>query len=347
MPGPLVVGALRPRILLPLDFEARHAPDEARLVIAHERAHLARGDTRAQLVAVALRCLQWFNPFLHLAGPAFRLDQELACDASVLARHPHARRRYADAMLNVQLAVPGLPVGCHWQSSQSLKERILMLKQPQPGARRRRMGLVVLGLVLGATSYTAWAVRPAPSLDVPAPPTAPMAPEAPPAPPVAPAPLPPAGPKHWRARTPPTPRSPWWAAPPFPAAPNSTRSPMAWSAARSARKVSRPSPSTAVPAPPAPPPVLSPPRYPSDAAAAGRSGRVVLKVLVGTDGRAKDIVVEQSEPAGVFEASTLEAARDWVFQPAMEGGRAVEGWVRVPVDFEAPTMPAPAAGGGA
>lgn len=183
-----------------------------------------------------------------------------------------------------------------------------MLKQPQPGARRRRMGLVVLGLVLGATSYTAWAVRPAPSLDVPAPPTAPMAPEAPPAPPVAPAPLPPAAP-----------------APPAP-------------------------PSTAVPpppAPPAPPPVLSPPRYPSDAAAAGRSGRVVLKVLVGTDGRAKDIVVEQSEPAGVFEASTLEAARDWVFQPAMEGGRAVEGWVRVPVDFEAPTMPAPAAGGGA
>ena len=79
---------------------------------------------------------------------------------------------------------------------------------------------------------------------------------------------------------------------------------------------------------------MAPPRYPAEAAAAQQGGRVVLKVLVGTDGRAKDVAVERSEPAGVFDANTVEAAWNWVFNPAVEDGRPVEGWVRVPVDFE-------------
>lgn len=312
--GPAVVGGLRPRIVLPADFETRHAPDEVALVVAHERAHLARGDSRANLAAVVLRCLQWFNPLLHFAEHRFRLDQELACDATVLARHPHARRRYADAMLNVQLAVPGLPVGCHWQSSQSLKERILMLKQPLHGTGRRRAGVLALGVVLASCSYAAWAVRPAAVPEPPSPPPAPEAPPAPmpPPPSAAPAPLaaPPAPPSAAPARP---------AAPPAPPAP-----PVA-------------------PAPPAPlaGPTAShrtpPPRYPVEAAAAGQGGRVVLKLLIGPDGRVKDVEVERSEPAGVFDAVTVEAARQWVFSPKLEDGEPVEGWVRVPVDFEAPT----------
>ena len=124
---PVVIGAWRPRIVLPADFAARYPGAQGSLVVAHERAHVRRGDVRANLIAAVLRCLHWFNPLLHTAAARFRLDQELACDAAVLARYPNARRAYADAMLNTQLAVPGLPVGCYWQSSQSLKERILML----------------------------------------------------------------------------------------------------------------------------------------------------------------------------------------------------------------------------
>src|SRR5690606_22478189 len=232
--------------------------------------HLARGDTRANLVAVVLRCLYWFNPIVHLADRSFRLDQELACDAAVIARHPHARRRYADAMLNMQLAVPGLPVGCHWQSSQSLKERILMLKQPQPGAGRRWAGRLALGAVLAASSYAAWAVRPAAAPDVPVAPAAPDAPPAAPAPPpatVAPPPAP----------APPLPADPARpaAAPAAPAPPRATAAPAA--AAPPAPPAPPPAAAPAPPAPPAPP-VMTPPRYPAEAVAARQSGRVVLKV---------------------------------------------------------------------
>jgi beta-lactamase regulating signal transducer with metallopeptidase domain len=135
--GPALVGAWRPRIVLPSDFDRRYDARERELILAHERVHFVRGDAWVNAFVVALRSLNWFNPLLHYAAAKFRIDQELACDAAVVARFPEARRQYADAMLKVQLAGQPrqelrLPVGCRWPSDQTLKERILMLKQSRP-----------------------------------------------------------------------------------------------------------------------------------------------------------------------------------------------------------------------
>lgn len=158
--SPAVTGLLRPRIVLPTDFAARYTPEEQRLVIAHEQLHIERGDIPAQALASLLRCVFWFHPLLHFAAARFRFDQELACDASVLARFPHARRRYGDAMLKTQLAGFGLPVGCHWQSSHPLKERISMLKHTLPGPRRRRAAAALVLSLAAVASLAAWAAQP-------------------------------------------------------------------------------------------------------------------------------------------------------------------------------------------
>lgn len=100
----------------------------------------------------------------------------------------------------------------------------------------------------------------------------------------------------------------------------------------------------AAPAPPAPPPALAPPRYPAEAAEANQAGRVVLKLLVGVDGKVREVVVESSEPTGVFDAAAVDAARGWTLAPAVKDGRPVEGWVRVPVDFKPDDAPAPGRG---
>ncbi len=157
---PAVTGLFSPRIVLPEDFASRYSADEQRLVIAHEQLHIDRGDIPAQALATALRCLFWFHPLVHLAAARFRFDQELACDAAVLARHPDSRRRYGEAMFKTQLAEFGLPVGCHWQSSHPLKERVAMLKQPIPGKTRRRAGSIVIASLLAAGAFGAWAAQP-------------------------------------------------------------------------------------------------------------------------------------------------------------------------------------------
>ena len=60
--GPALVGALRPRIVLPEDFERRYSPEQQALILAHERCHLRRGDAQFTLLACVLRC----RPPLHL-----------------------------------------------------------------------------------------------------------------------------------------------------------------------------------------------------------------------------------------------------------------------------------------
>lgn len=159
--GPAVVGILRARVLLPRDFSERYSRDEQELVIAHEQVHAVRGDLWAQAVAVALRCLFWFNPVLHLGARLCGFDQELACDAAVVRRFPERRRAYADAMLKTQLSSLSLPVACHWHSHHPLKERIAMLKHTLPGSKRRVAGRLVAFALLVAGSYAAWAAQPA------------------------------------------------------------------------------------------------------------------------------------------------------------------------------------------
>ncbi len=157
---PALIGAWRPRIVLPEDFDQRYTATERTLILAHERTHVARADAALNLGVSALRCVFWFNPLLHAAAARFRFDQELACDASVISRFPEARRPYADAMLKTQLADIGLPVGCHWQSSHPLKERISMLKSNLPSPRRKRLGIALSCVFAAGVAAIAWAEQP-------------------------------------------------------------------------------------------------------------------------------------------------------------------------------------------
>ena len=160
--GPALVGALRPRIVVPFDFAQRYVAGERELILAHEKTHLARGDARFNAFVAALRCCHWFNPLVHVAAAKFRFDQELACDAAVIARFPEARRVYANAMLKTQLAEQSLqdvrlPVGCRWPSGHPLKERIAMLKKPLPSRARRAIGVLLVATFALGGGYVAWA----------------------------------------------------------------------------------------------------------------------------------------------------------------------------------------------
>lgn len=159
---PAVVG-LRARIVLPADFEYRYAAEQQALVLAHERVHVRRGDVYCNLGFALLCALQWFNPLLRLAQRAYRLDQELACDACVLAMNPQSRRSYGEALLGSSSAFPAAPLGCPAFGTHPLKERITMLTRPLPSLNRRRSGLALslaLGLGFAGFAWSQQAPRP-------------------------------------------------------------------------------------------------------------------------------------------------------------------------------------------
>ncbi len=160
--GPMLIGSWRPIVVLPLAFEQDFPPEQQALMLAHESAHRSRGDAKANALAALLGCLFWFNPLIWLAQRCFRFDQELACDASVIEARPQARRAYAQAMLQTQLAGQRQLVllGCPWPSGHPLKERITMLTQPLPTPTRRRLGHVLLLALTLTVSIAVWAAQP-------------------------------------------------------------------------------------------------------------------------------------------------------------------------------------------
>jgi beta-lactamase regulating signal transducer with metallopeptidase domain len=159
--GPAVVGFIWPRIILPADFESRFDVREQAVIIAHERAHLAAWDVRINALAALARCILWFNPLIHLAAHLVRIDQEIACDETVVARHPGDRRAYAQALLKAQVKPAPLPLGCYWPGrSPHLKERLLMLTRKSPSRRVRLAGAAIVGLAGLGAAYAAWAAQP-------------------------------------------------------------------------------------------------------------------------------------------------------------------------------------------
>lgn len=62
---------------------------------------------------------------------------------------------------------------------------------------------------------------------------------------------------------------------------------------------------------------------------------VVVRILVGPDGRVKNAVVARSSN-DAFETPTLDAVRRWRFAPAVEDGLFTTARLQVPIRFPAP-----------
>ncbi len=80
IPAPFLLGVLKPRIYLPSDTEENQVAH----IIAHERAHIQRGDHWWKSLGFVVLMLHWFNPLVWISYMLFCRDIELACDEKVI-----------------------------------------------------------------------------------------------------------------------------------------------------------------------------------------------------------------------------------------------------------------------
>lgn len=157
--GPAVVGFFKPRIVVPAGFAAQFSAPEQKAILAHEKIHLARQDARLNAIVALLRCLNWFNPLVHLGALWFRRDQELACDAAALSHV--SRVNYANALLKSQMPTVPLPLGCAWPACEHpLTERVALLRRPMPTKARRWTGAALILSLTMLAGLGAWAAQP-------------------------------------------------------------------------------------------------------------------------------------------------------------------------------------------
>jgi len=164
----LTWGHRHPRILLPSGSD-RWPQERRAVVLAHELAHIGRGDWALQLAAESVRAVYWFHPLAWIACRRLRIESEYACDDVVLDTGVEPTR-YAAHLLDVaRQAIAGRD---SWASApavanpSTLERRISAMLHPTgsrtPLTRRARAGAAAVALVLAAPIAAVAITEPAP-----------------------------------------------------------------------------------------------------------------------------------------------------------------------------------------
>ncbi len=147
IPTPCVVNWVCPAILLPPSFSEFTAA-ELHLTLAHEMAHIKRGDLPLALVPTLARTLFFFHPLVWWASAEWAAAREEACDALALSVTKTPRADYGRLLL--KLAVPEAAAPALGLSSgyRHLRRRLASLAHVRQTPRWARFCVLALPLLL-------------------------------------------------------------------------------------------------------------------------------------------------------------------------------------------------------
>lgn len=188
--APLAFGVFDKVVALPTGFLANTDSESSDFAIAHELEHHAGNDLLAIIVMQPLFALHWFNPLAWVAWRALRGDQEVACDARVVAgRDRSIRARYGQLIASyaagTRLALAA-PMAGPLTGDKPIIHRLKALAHKDVTPARRVLGRSLFAMAIVAVPATAtvsYAAMEEPEelqpVDVPEVPAAPAPPEAP------------------------------------------------------------------------------------------------------------------------------------------------------------------------
>ena len=106
---PMLVGCLRPVILLPQGITDRCRAGDLRAMLLHELAHVKRRDMAVMWLQQLAQVAFYFHPAVWLAGREIRKERELACDELVLSRSAISAKDYASGYVSALKLANGVP----------------------------------------------------------------------------------------------------------------------------------------------------------------------------------------------------------------------------------------------
>ena len=153
---PLALGLLRPRILIPSRMLECTA-DELSSALAHEGAHLRRGDLWMAWIPAVAEALFWFHPLVRVAAREYLQACEEACDEDALRATGISPYRYGRLLLAFGVERPlagaaAIPLGS--PHADQLHRRLTMLQRVVSVSRRARVAAAAVVGLLAALAMT-------------------------------------------------------------------------------------------------------------------------------------------------------------------------------------------------
>ncbi|GJM29907.1 MAG: hypothetical protein DHS20C17_25420 [Cyclobacteriaceae bacterium] len=148
---PMVIGHIKPMILIPVGMLSGLSTAEVEAILAHELAHIKRYDYLINIVQTIIESLLFFNPAVWWISQTIRKSREHCCD-DMAVRCCGDQIVYANALSNLgawSLQPPALGMGL-FKNKNELLMRIKRLVYPQ-GGNQTVKEKVIPGFVLALT----------------------------------------------------------------------------------------------------------------------------------------------------------------------------------------------------
>ena len=101
---PVVVGTLKPVILIPIGMISNLSAEQVETILLHELAHVRRKDFAINLLQRVAEAFFFFNPFVAWISARIREEREACCD-DIVIKHTADKRSYLEALVSFRQPV--------------------------------------------------------------------------------------------------------------------------------------------------------------------------------------------------------------------------------------------------
>ncbi|MCX2744373.1 M48 family metalloprotease [Mangrovivirga sp. M17] len=156
--GPMVMGHLKPVILIPVGLATGLPTQQVEAILAHELAHIKRSDYLVNFVQSLVEVIFFYHPMVWYMSDVLRHEREVCCDTVALNYQP-STIQYAKLLTKLEeYAInqqsPAMQLG--GQSKHSLLLRIQRIVQPKMQKKTMKdkiIPLVILIVAVVAMSF--------------------------------------------------------------------------------------------------------------------------------------------------------------------------------------------------
>lgn len=165
---PVVIGWLKPVILVPASVFLQISTEELETIIAHELIHIRRCDALVNLAQGAVEVLFFYHPGVWWISAAIRREREFATDETVIEIFSDSRIAYAKALANLEairlLANQDLPSITTAANGGNLMQRItkILQKNTETNGANAAWSALLACLLISAVLLTVFSFNQAP-----------------------------------------------------------------------------------------------------------------------------------------------------------------------------------------
>ena len=163
---PIVVGWLRPHVLLPVTTLTGLTESQIRAILAHELAHIRRHDYIVNLLQTAIETALFYHPAVWWVGKQMRIEREHCCDDIAVGVCADAVE-YATALAELEEIRGRIPEPALAATGGDLLSRIRrLLGEPDRRPGSLAPAVLTLSIVIASAVVSLHAQEPTPAFEV-------------------------------------------------------------------------------------------------------------------------------------------------------------------------------------